>query len=184
MRMTEQTDVEIMATGRFMRMIKRGRWEYVERHNAEGAVAIIATTDANELILVEQPRVPLDQRCIELPAGLAGDSDDDRGEALIDAARRELLEEAGYEAATIEHLFTVATSPGLTNETIDLFRATGLTRAHEGGGVDHEDITVHLVPIAQVDDWLKSRAAAGQAIDVKVYTAAAMIKTEASQPGL
>ena len=164
-----------------MRMVKRGRWEYVQRHNAEGAVAIIATTDEGELVVVEQPRVPLEMRCIELPAGLAGDSDDDRGEALVIAARRELLEEAGYEAAKVEHLFTVATSPGLTSETIDLFRATGLTRAHDGGGVDHEDIQVHLVPMSQIDAWLKARADAGQAIDVKVYTAAAMIKTQASQ---
>ena len=109
---------------------------------ATAAVAVIATTDSHELVLVEQMRVPMGARCLELPAGLVGDTEADRGEAMLDAARRELLEETGYAAAAFEHLYSVATSPGLTSETIDLFRATGLTKKQDGGGVGHEDIQV------------------------------------------
>ena len=169
-------DLQIMASGRFLRLVKRGHWEYAERPHTAGAVAVIATTDEGKLVLVEQYRVPLGRACVELPAGLAGDLDDDPDEAFIDAARRELLEETGYHAKHIEHLFPAVTSPGLTSESIDLYRATGLSRRHEGGGVGHEEITVHLVPIASLDAWLAQRAKAGLAIDIKVYFAAALVK--------
>jgi len=171
-----------MASGRFLRLIKRGRWEYVERPHTAGAVAVVATTDAGELVLVEQHRVPLGRACVELPAGLAGDLDDDPEEAFIEAARRELLEETGYHADTLTHLFPAVTSPGLTSESIDLYRATGLTRRHDGGGVGQEQITVRLVPIPELDRWLAERAAAGLAIDIKVYTAAALARAWHADP--
>ena len=163
-------------------MVKRGRWEYVERPHTKGAVAVVALTDKNELILVEQYRVPLGKRCIELPAGLAGDLDDDPDEAFADAAGRELLEETGYLAATIEHLFTVATSPGLTSETIAIYRATGLTRESDGGGIDHEDITVHRIRLDQASAWLKAQAQAGLAVDVKTYLGVCLAESGASRP--
>lgn len=175
--MNEPAEIEIMAQGRFLRLVKQGRWEFVERPNTDGAVAVIAVTDAKELILIQQHRVPLGKSCIELPAGLAGDLDDDPDESFADAARRELLEETGYAAARIEHLFAAVTSPGLTSESIDLYRATGLTKQHDGGGTDHEQIAVHLVPIDRVDAWLVDRASDGLAIDIKVYTAAVLVKT-------
>ncbi|MFN3167648.1 MAG: NUDIX hydrolase [Phycisphaeraceae bacterium] len=174
--MPESESNEVMAQGRFLRMVRRGRWEYVERPNTEGAVAVIAVTDAGELVLIEQHRVPLGRACVELPAGLAGDLDDDPDESFAQAARRELLEETGFHAETVEHLFPAVTSPGLTSESIDLYRATGLTRRHDGGGVDHEAITVRLVPIDAVDAWLAERSAAGLAVDIKVYAAAALAK--------
>lgn len=175
--MTDDT-LEILATGRFMQMVRQGRWEYVRRHTAEGAVAVIATTRDNELVLVEQWRVPMGVSCLELPAGLVGDSEADKGEALAVAAHRELLEEAGYTASSMRHLCTIATSPGLSNEKIDLYRATGLDRQHAGGGVDHESITVHLVRLNELDRWLSRRASGGAVIDVKVYLAAALLQHE------
>jgi ADP-ribose pyrophosphatase len=174
--MPEDLAVDVMARGRFLQLVKRGRWEYVDRPNTAGAVAVVAVTDAGELVLIEQHRVPLGRACIELPAGLAGDLDDDPEETFAQAARRELLEETGFHAERVDHLFTVATSPGLTSETIDLYRASGLTRKHEGGGIDHEAIVVHLVPVASVDAWLAERAAEGLAVDVKAYTAAALAR--------
>ena len=162
--------LEVMAAGRFLRMVKRGRWEYVDRHNSTGAVAIVAVTGAGELLLIEQHRVPMGRSCIELPAGLVGDGDDP-GEAFELAARRELEEETGYCAAQMRHLYQVCTSPGMTSETIDLFLATGLTRIGDGGGAvgEGEAITVHRVPIHEAEHWVAQRAAAGDAVDVKVY---------------
>lgn len=174
--MEDKQALEVLASGKFMQMVRMGRWEYVRRHTAEGAVAVIATTDGDELVLVEQMRVPMGSRCLELPAGLVGDTQADKGEALLDAARRELLEETGYTAVRLEHLYPVATSPGLSSEMIDLFRATGLSKEHAGGGVEHEDIHVHLVKIDELDGWLARQQAQGLIIDVKVYFACAYLR--------
>lgn len=174
--MDDDSSVNVLASGRFMEMVRVGRWEYVRRHTCDGAVAVIATTDEGELVLVEQYRVPMGARCLELPAGLVGDTEADKGEAMINAARRELLEETGYAATHLEHLYPVATSPGLSSETIGIFRATGVTKQHAGGGVEHEDIHVRLVKIDQLDAWLRTYQAQGTVIDVKVYFAAALLQ--------
>ncbi|MFK7789103.1 MAG: NUDIX hydrolase [Phycisphaeraceae bacterium] len=174
--MDQEQPLEVLASGKFMQMVRQGRWEYVRRHTCDGAVAVIATTDEDELVLVEQLRVPMGARCLELPAGLAGDTEADRGEAMLDAARRELLEETGYSAQHLEHLYPVATSPGLSSEMIDLFRATGLKKQHAGGGVENENIEVHLVKIDRLDAWLNEHQQQGKVVDVKVYLAAAMLQ--------
>lgn len=168
--------IEIIGSGKFMQMVRDGRWEYVRRHTCDGAVAVVATTDEDELVIVEQMRVPMGAKCLELPAGLVGDTEADKGEAMRVAAERELLEETGYTAAHFEPLYPVATSPGLSSEVIDLFRATGLTKQHNGGGVEHEDITVHLVKINQLDHWLTQQHERGIVIDMKVYYACALLQ--------
>jgi ADP-ribose pyrophosphatase len=61
-------------------------------------------------------------------------------------------------------------SAGLTDETVTLLRATGLTRVTDGGGDESESITVHVVPLAQAQDFLRAAAARGCAIDHKVLT--------------
>ena len=174
--MENSETIQVLASGQFMQMVRHGHWEYARRHNADGAVAILATTDEGELVLVEQHRVPMACPCLELPAGLVGDTAADKGEAMRVAAERELLEETGYTASSIEHLYPIATSPGLSNEMIDIFRATGLSKAQDGGGVGHEDITVHLVKVNELDGWLAKQRSAGMVIDVKVYYAAALLQ--------
>ena len=59
---------------------------------------------------------------------------------------------------------------------IDLFRATGLSREHAGGGVGHEDIKVHLVKVHDLDAWLQARHEQGMIIDVKMYLASAYLQ--------
>lgn len=160
---------DILAQGRFLRLVREDGWEYVERSNATGVVVIVAATDNGELILVEQPRKPVGRVVVELPAGLVGD--EGGPESLAEAAGRELVEETGFEAAHLEMLFEGPTSAGLTNETVTVFRATGLRQVHAGGGVEGEQITVRLVPIPMVRDWLKQRAADGLLIDPKIFAA-------------
>jgi 8-oxo-dGTP pyrophosphatase MutT (NUDIX family) len=93
-------DRRILAEGKFLRLVVENGWEWVERRNTQGAVVIAAITEHNEIVLIEQYRIPLAARVIELPAGLAGDEPGSRHEALIEAARRELLEETGYFGST------------------------------------------------------------------------------------
>src|SRR5271154_1531774 len=94
----------IITSGKYVNLSTRRGWEFVERKNISGIVAIIAVTDERKLLLVEQYRPPMDKNVIELPAGLAGDARENQGEELERAARRELLEETGYEAREMERL--------------------------------------------------------------------------------
>jgi ADP-ribose pyrophosphatase len=158
-------------TGEFLALIREGHWEYAQRVKATGSAIIIAVTDDQKLLLVEQYRIPLHTRTIELPAGIIGDEPANGDEDHHEAARRELLEETGYEAAKVEPLMTGAASGGLSSELITLFLATGLKRVHQGGGVDDENITVHEVPLASAHEWLEAKAAEGLLIDPKNYSA-------------
>jgi ADP-ribose pyrophosphatase len=160
---------EVIAQGKFVRLIKRGKWEYASRTKVTGIVGIVAVTDGGKLILVEQERPAVGRRVIEIPAGLAGDEEGQEGEELAAAAKRELLEETGYEAEAMEYLCDGPPSAGISDEMITLFRATGLKRTGKAGGVGGEEITVHEVPLDEVPEWLTKRAAEGLTVDLKVY---------------
>ncbi|ULQ47283.1 NUDIX hydrolase [Flagellatimonas centrodinii] len=165
------TPVQTLHEGEFLRLLRHGHWEYVQRQTATGAAALIAVTDDDEIVLVEQYRIPVQAHTIELPAGVIGDSADVAGESALATARRELLEETGFDCAAVEPAFDGPSSPGLTSETSHLVRARGLTRVHAGGGVDGENITVHVVPLASVHPWLRAQQAAGKPVEPKVWAA-------------
>jgi ADP-ribose pyrophosphatase len=153
----------------YLRFVDRDGWAFVERPGITGVVMIVAVTDDQRILLVEQPRPPMRSTVIELPAGLAGDEPGMAGEALAEAARRELVEETGYDAATMELLGGCATSPGMSNEIITLFRARGLRKVNAGGGVGGERIVLHEVPLGDVHAFLQARAAGGTPVSIKVY---------------
>jgi len=155
--------------GKFLALIKEGHWEYVDRVNATGAALIAAVTEEQKILLVEQYRIPLHARTIELPAGIIGDEPGDSLESTAEAARRELLEETGYSADRIEAVTHGASCSGITSECVTLFRALGLRRTGKGGGVAHEDITVHEIPLGEVLAWLEAKGKTGALIDPKVY---------------
>jgi len=89
------------------------------------------------------------------PAGLAGDIAGSEQEALLEAAKRELLEETGYQARHWTELVTGYSSPGLTDESIALYLAEGLTKIGDGGGDGSEAITIHEIPMNRVLPWLQ-----------------------------
>lgn len=164
--MTDPT-TEILHAGRHLELVRAGRWEFVRRRTASAVVAIVAVTPADELLLVEQTRIPVGAGVIELPAGLVGD--DNAGEDPLVAANRELDEETGWSASRLRVLVRGPSSAGLTSEVVTLVHASGLSRTSAGGGVPGEGITVHAVPLRQVPVWLAARAQAGQLIDHKVH---------------
>lgn len=155
--------------GRFLALVKEGSWEYADRTNATGAAIILAVTGDRKILLVEQYRIPLHSKTIEMPAGIIGDEPEAGEESHADAAQRELQEETGYTADRVEALITGPTSGGVTSEVVTLFHASGLRRVGEGGGVAGENITVHEVPLDEVDDWLAARSAEGLLVDPKIY---------------
>lgn len=166
----EQKDLQVLAEGRFLRLVKRDRWEFAERVHSRGAIAVVAVTNEGNFLLVEQPRAAFhNDPVIELPAGIVGDTPGQEDEALEVAAQRELLEETGYHAQHLERLAFGPTSPGLSGECLAIYRATGLKKVAAGGGDDSEQITVHEVPLAQVETWLQAQIQQGRHIDLKVY---------------
>ncbi len=163
-----QTDPPtVLHAGKFIEVVRRDHWEFVRRKNATAVVGVIAVTPARELLLVEQRRIPVDARVIELPAGLVGD--EQANEDLLVAAARELEEETGWTSKDLRQLARGPSSAGLTSEVTTLIRARGLVQMGAGGGVAGEDITVHRVPLAGIVAWLEERSREGMLIDHKVY---------------
>ncbi|MBB4640358.1 NUDIX hydrolase [Rhizorhapis suberifaciens] len=161
--------VETMWEGRFITAKREGTWEYVSRSRGIQAAVILAIEEAADephILLVEQYRVPLKSRCLELPAGLIGDDGMDEEPAA--AAARELQEETGYHAGRMEDLGRFYSSPGMVSESFTLFRASELVRTGKGGGTEGENIIVHRVPLAEVSGYIKARRSEGMALDVKL----------------
>lgn len=155
----------VMWAGKYLRAMKQGRWEFASRTNDVRAVVILAEHDG-KIILIEQERVPIGKRCIELPAGLVGDEDSNA--TVEGTAVKELEEETGFTAARIERLGDYYSSPGMVAESFTLVRATGLSRIGQGGGNEHEDIIVHLVRRDDVPAFVERMRKNGCGIDVKL----------------
>ncbi len=159
----------IVAESRYLRMIERDGWSFVERPNSRGVVTIVPLTRERHLVFVEQLRAPLGRRAIEFPAGLMGDEAGHEDEDAVVAARRELIEETGYAAKDLELVATTATSPGMANEFVHFVLAWNLDRVGPGGGVDNENIVVHEVPMDGARAWLGEQERKGHAIAAKVF---------------
>lgn len=163
-------DNSIAYQGKHIQVVNQDNWEYVERIGTHRAVGIIAITDDNEILLVEQFRIPLQNRTIELPAGIV---DKDSDKTLLETAQCELLEEAGYEADKWWNLLDCPLSPGLSSEVLTLFVATQLNRVNEGGGLksEGEHIKVHKVKLSVLQEWINDKVDRKYLVDVKVNAA-------------
>ena len=123
-----------------------------------GAVGIVALDEAGQVLLIRQYRHPAGRLLWEIPAGLR----DVAGEPPLVTARRELLEEAGYQAADWQVLADFFTSPGITSERLRVYLARGLRRVPDAEREyvpDHEEahLTVEWAPL----DVVASRILAG-----------------------
>jgi ADP-ribose pyrophosphatase len=165
MNLDDLPPAELMWEGKFVRAMKRGKWEFASRARDIRAVVILAEYES-KLILVSQPRAAPDCYCVELPAGLVGDHDPN---ATIEAtAIKELEEETGFTADRVERLGDFYSSPGMLAEAFTLVRAHGVRKIGEGGGDENEDIEVHLVARSDVPNFLEQKRAEGFGIDAKL----------------
>jgi len=156
-----------MWEGRFITAKRQGKWEFVSRSRGIKAAVILAIDDGH-VLLVEQYRVPLGRNCIELPAGLVGDHENNKDEDPSIAAIRELEEETGYRAEAIEDCGEFYSSPGMVSESFSLFKAGPLTKVGEGGGIEGENIIVHRVALTELNAFLDRKRSEGAGIDVKL----------------
>lgn len=155
--------------GKYLTLYDDNGWEWVKRNNCRTVVAIVPLLDGTKTIFVEQFRKPVQKDMIEFPAGLVGDGDNFT-EPIEEAARRELIEETGYDSANMSFLCKGPASAGLSNEELELYLATDLIKVGEGGGIDDEDIKVHVVELSKVDGWLEAQQEQGKLIDLKVWS--------------
>ncbi len=161
--------MKTLGQGRFLTLVQTDRWEFVQRVGSATPVGILAVTDDRRIVLISQFRIPVGRRCVEIPAGLVGDGD--AGESWESAALRELREETGYTAASVELLTEGPTSAGLSSECMKIVRARGVLLAGDPEPDGDEQIEVHAIPLDQVDQFLKERGGQGDLIDPKVYAA-------------
>jgi ADP-ribose pyrophosphatase len=111
-----------------------------------GAVAVAALDDHDQVTMIHQYRHPIGRRMWELPAGLV----DHAGEDPMEAARRELAEEVGLAAERWSVLVDIATSPGLSDEVVRIYLATGLSTVHrEVLGDEEADLVSRRVPLEE-----------------------------------
>ncbi len=110
---------------------KTGKRELVKH---PGAVAIIALTEENKLVLVEQYRKALERTIVEIPAGKL-----EKGEEPFECAKRELEEETGYECETLELVASFYTSPGFADEIVHVYSAKGLRKKENAAGLDEDE---------------------------------------------
>ena len=169
------TETETLCNGKWLRLKRRGRWEYAERTNPGGGVMIIAVTPEDRILFVEQYRPAIECMTIEMPAGLVGDVASSADESAVDAAHRELVEETGYRAGRIDFLMAGPTSAGMSNEILAFVHARDLVRVEQGGGDETEDITVHEVPRLEAATWLIEKINAGYSIDPKMFAGLYML---------
>ena len=168
----------LMRQGRYLRLVRKGSWEFIERCNCDGIAIIVPLKDDGRIIFVTQPRVPVAHHVVEFPAGLIGDIKPvkTKRESIANAARRELLEETGYRARTMRFLTSGPAASGSSTVVITFFLATGLTKAGDGGGDESENILVHEVPLASADAWLEKMRTRGYWVDPKVYAGLYFLK--------
>ena len=165
------SQIETLYQGKYIRVVRSGRWEFVKRNNVCGIVGIVAVTDARELILVEQFRVPVDAHLIELPAGLAGDLAGAPVEDLAIAAKRELLEETGYVAREWAFGFTMYPTVAYSDEAIQIWFARGLE--HRGAQLDEgEFLDVITATPEEFLGWCRD----GKVVDSKTLASAIWIQ--------
>jgi len=167
--MSDIISIETLHRGRYLNLLARAGWEYAARVNPQGAVVILAVTPDDEVLMVEQFRVPIQLRTIEFPAGLVGDLSETADESWEESAKRELLEETGWEADHMTNIMTGPSSAGMTTEYMRFVRATGLRQINAGGGDPTENIVLHCVPRTELAAFVADSMARGLAVDPKVY---------------
>jgi ADP-ribose pyrophosphatase len=130
-----------------------------------GAVAIIALTDENKIVMVEQFRKALERTIVEIPAGKL-----EKGEEPAACARRELEEETGYECSNLEALVSFYTSPGFADEIVHVFLAKGLTKKEHAASLDEDEfVNLEELTLEEALQYMKEQ---------KIYDAKTMFAVQ------
>jgi len=168
---------ERLATSDWLEMIQRryenrlgkpSTWYFASRTGKRAAVLVVPLTEqTGKVVLVRQYRVVLDAWVLEFPAGLVDD-----GEGLETAARRELVEETGYEGEIVSIGPPVPTSPGMTDELVSIVTMrVGEAPARAAAPEASEEIEVLALSIEELGTMIVGAATASPrlVIDSRLY---------------
>lgn len=118
-----------------------------------GAVAILAVTNDDKIIMVEQYRKALERMIVEIPAGKL-----EKGEEPAVCARRELEEETGYECETLELLTSFYTSPGFADEIVHVYVAKGLRKKENAAELDEDEfVNLEEITLEEAEQYVKEQ---------------------------
>ena len=168
--LAEQTlDDRLMYEGDYLKLhratvqLPNGASSYREYLKHPGAVMIMPLFENGDVLLERQYRYPMRKVFIEFPAGKK-----DAGEAPLETAKRELLEETGYRAERYTHVTDIHNALAYCDEVIHFYLAEGLIQAGEQQLDDNEFVQVLRVPLSQLMTWIKN----GWVSDVKTQLGA------------
>jgi ADP-ribose pyrophosphatase len=161
--------------GRFVRLVDEDGWEFADRVTTDEVVCIVAI-DGGHVLLVEEYRKPVQAPVISIPAGLVDRALAGHSETGIEAALRELREETGYTARSIEEVVSGPISAGMTTERVTFFLAHDL-KAGPQMLDEGESIKVHRVPLPQLATFLAECSERGAQIDPKIFAGLYFAKT-------
>ncbi|MGM7721298.1 NUDIX hydrolase [uncultured Metabacillus sp.] len=118
-----------------------------------GAVAVIAITPENKILMVEQFRKPLGRTLVEIPAGKL-----EKGEQPLATAKRELEEETGYTCSNLKPLISFYVSPGFADELVHLFIAENLEKLTNAAELDEDEfLDVLEVTLEEAQEMIESK---------------------------
>ena len=152
--------------------LPNGASSYREYLKHPGAVMIMPLFENGDVLLERQYRYPMQKVFIEFPAGKK-----DAGEAPMDTAQRELLEETGYRAERYTHVTDIHNALAYCDEVIHFFIAKGLEKQHDGQLDDNEFLQVMRVPLAELESWMRK----GWVPDVKTQLGVFWLKDYLAQ---
>ena len=176
-RINKKSRREIVHEGNFLKFFRYGEWEYIKRKNCTAIVIIVAVTKDKAVLFVEQFRPPVGKIAIEFPAGLVNDGAQSKKETILEAAKRELLEETGYRARRLRKILEGPVSSGCSADLVTMYLARDVEKVADGGGDEFESILVHKVPLKEADDWLTAMKRKGRLIEPKIYAGLYHLKT-------
>ena len=155
-------------------------WEAVNRINTTDVVVIIPITQNREILLIRQFRPALDSYAIEFPAGLV-----EPAEGLLESAKRELIEETGYESENLILLSEGVISTGVNMEKWNIVVAQNIKEApaelkKKYPADENEDIEIFFVPLDSLYSALESFRAKGNEVDLRIYGLTELVKQRLS----
>lgn len=127
-------------------------WDYFS--TSRKIAMVLPLTQSGAMVLVDEYRVPIDDRILSLPAGTF----DSQSESAIECARRELQEETGYTAKELYSVTTFFGAPSLSNSQIELFVAFDVEKTSETHLDDNEDIVVCEYAYDKIKEMLSTRS--------------------------